>query len=336
MQKSNLSVGERLEPNVDRFSTTLGAFVQSRDMAARVIRYAPGKGLDQIMGFSTRQVGLAHLRYPHEACVQSEQPKGRVPFTLPLVPAQAWSVNGVAGHRRTLFINYGLSEGHLYAPCRNSVMGSVDTGLFLRTLGALGDYEPDENDIPRGALSLDQRAYHIVTQAFLDALYDWQPFETGHDLDHLVATALARAVLTMVPPRRHRTGRAKRDFEVFKRAHEHLLDRSDGAARIEDLCREAGVSSPTLSKAFRSVCGRTPKQYSTQFRLSLAHEHLLSGDSAIASVKCAALRAGFTEMGRFSALYRETYGVLPSKVLEQGRWAHEAGDIAGCEIQPVR
>ncbi|MCG6859635.1 MAG: helix-turn-helix domain-containing protein [Salaquimonas sp.] len=53
-------------------------------------------------------------------------------------------------------------------------------------------------------------------------------------------------------------------------------------------------------------------------RLQKAHEAICRGGEG-QSVTQTALACGFTHLGRFSQLYRATYGELPSKTLHRSR-----------------
>jgi len=101
--------------------------------------------------------------------------------------------------------------------------------------------------------------------------------------------------------------------------YQQIVDRFDQVARanlanpasITDLCRDAGVSPRTLSRAFRAARGITPYRYLQEFRLSEVRRALSSGSEA-KNVTEVARRFGFRELGRFSAQYREAFGESPT------------------------
>ena len=102
--------------------------------------------------------------------------------------------------------------------------------------------------------------------------------------------------------------------------HRWIVDRFEEIARtnigrlahIADLCREAGVTPRTLSRAFRAVHGTTPYRFLTQLRLSEARR-ALSSDVEGGTITEVAMRFGFHELGRFAAQYRERFGESPSQ-----------------------
>jgi AraC-like DNA-binding protein len=65
------------------------------------------------------------------------------------------------------------------------------------------------------------------------------------------------------------------------------------------------------------VCGSSPMGYFKKRRLTGARLALLRGDPETDLVKCAALGAGLTHMGRFSAEYHQLFGELPTATLNQ-------------------
>lgn len=87
---------------------------------------------------------------------------------------------------------------------------------------------------------------------------------------------------------------------------------------LEQLAEVAGVSARTLQKACLTRWGHTPLELVAARRLELVRAELTSPARA-SSVTAAAVRAGFTHLGRFAALYRRAYGESPSETLVQAR-----------------
>jgi AraC family transcriptional regulator, ethanolamine operon transcriptional activator len=102
--------------------------------------------------------------------------------------------------------------------------------------------------------------------------------------------------------------------------HRRIVDRFEEIARtnigrfahIADLCREAGVTPRTLSRAFRAVRGTTPYRFLKELRLSEVRR-ALSSDVKGGTITEVAMRFGFHELGRFAAQYRERFGESPSQ-----------------------
>jgi AraC-like DNA-binding protein len=318
MQKKTKTEFSLENERFGRFCSSLQSMIDDRIIDGQIVQYSPGGGVDQVMGCKSDRVGLVHIRFPHEACVRTAQPKNLVTFSLPLTRADTWTVNGVTGGQRTLFVNFGTDETHIFAPRRNLIAGGVETRFLLETLAALRGFEPDETDIPKGAFSLDPRTYEHLAKVLLRAIYASNLFEDVVAVDQSVVSALAEALLTAPSSR---TTPQRRASEIFSIAQRHLLKQPLIAVSVEDLCRICGVSAPTLTRSFYQMTGRTPMRYSRMVRLSMAHNLLSDAASDLKTVKEIASLSGFPELGRFSELYRRTYGALPSIVLEKrGLW----------------
>lgn len=82
-----------------------------------------------------------------------------------------------------------------------------------------------------------------------------------------------------------------------------------------ELARVAHVSVRSLQEAFSRDLQSTPMAVLRSIRLGAAHRTLSTADAAETTVSETALQWGFTHFGRFSALYRATYGESPSQTL---------------------
>lgn len=84
------------------------------------------------------------------------------------------------------------------------------------------------------------------------------------------------------------------------------------------LCRMAGVGARCLQKSFVYRRGISPMRFVAERRLLAAHQWLASGADD-AKVTEAAMRFGFTHLGRFSVAYRQAIGESPSQTLAAAR-----------------
>jgi AraC-like DNA-binding protein len=94
----------------------------------------------------------------------------------------------------------------------------------------------------------------------------------------------------------------------------HLNDPVD----LETLAAVADVRPRTLEVHFRQFLGTTPLGWVRRARLARARQDLIEAGSQI-TVMQAALDNGFTQLGRFAAEYRRTFGERPSETLRQAR-----------------
>lgn len=99
---------------------------------------------------------------------------------------------------------------------------------------------------------------------------------------------------------------------VIDHIHEHLRE----PLPVGDVARAGGISVRSLEQSFRRHLDTTPSAYIRDLRLQRAHADLVAADpTGGASVSGIALAWGFTHLGRFSELYRRTFGVPPSRTL---------------------
>ncbi|WP_427026299.1 helix-turn-helix domain-containing protein (plasmid) [Aureimonas ureilytica] len=85
---------------------------------------------------------------------------------------------------------------------------------------------------------------------------------------------------------------------------------------VEDLVAVGGVSSRALFEGFRRFRDTSPLAHLRAVRLRRVREDLLRAD-AQDTVTLVATRWGFFQLGRFAALYRETFGETPSETLRR-------------------
>ncbi len=95
-----------------------------------------------------------------------------------------------------------------------------------------------------------------------------------------------------------------------KRAEEYMRAHAAQPISVEILAREAGCSERALQNAFRTFRERTPMTVLRDVRLECAHAELKFEDSNVTEV---ALKWGFSNLGRFAALYEAKYLEKPSQ-----------------------
>ncbi|MEB3099934.1 AraC family transcriptional regulator [Achromobacter sp. D10] len=135
-----------------------------------------------------------------------------------------------------------------------------------------------------------------------------------HQMEQLVAATLLSAqphnYTGALPGRRGAVlPRHVRSVQDYLQAHAHE------PVSAEQLARIAGVSVRSLYAGFKEFLGVSPMHYLRDLRMERAHAELVSGESR--NIAGVALRWGFAHMGRFSAGYKERYGVSPSESLRR-------------------
>jgi AraC-like DNA-binding protein len=102
----------------------------------------------------------------------------------------------------------------------------------------------------------------------------------------------------------------------IRRAREYIHSNIDRPLSILDIAADCGASPRSLQLGFRRFLDTTPRAYIQSVRLQRVHRDLINEENR-ESVTEVALKWGFTHLGRFSELYRQHYGLLPSQTLRQ-------------------
>lgn len=99
-----------------------------------------------------------------------------------------------------------------------------------------------------------------------------------------------------------------------RQATDYIKQHAGENLSIEELVAMTGVSERSLFNGFKKCLHITPMQFLQKTRLANARQQLLNPDtSASLSVTEIAVKNGFSQLGRFSAIYRSVYGELPSE-----------------------
>lgn len=93
------------------------------------------------------------------------------------------------------------------------------------------------------------------------------------------------------------------------RAESFMRDNIHNEITIDDVAKVAGCSARALQRMFKEYKDRSPMHVLCEYRLSAAHEVIVSG--SMRSVSDLAMHFRFSDPGRFSSLYRKAYGMTP-------------------------
>lgn len=102
----------------------------------------------------------------------------------------------------------------------------------------------------------------------------------------------------------------------FARVLKYIDDHVRHEITAERLAQHAGLSVRSLYMLFERHAGMTPKAYIRKVKLEQVYVTLMDPASRVANVTAVALEFGFTHLGRFAELYRQTFGILPSTSLK--------------------
>lgn len=101
----------------------------------------------------------------------------------------------------------------------------------------------------------------------------------------------------------------------MKRAEEFIRAHAADPITLTDISAAASVTPRTLQLVYKAQFGISPMRALRRERLRLARFDLANGQAA--SVADAALKWGYTHLGRFAVEYRECYGESPRDTLRR-------------------
>jgi AraC-like DNA-binding protein len=128
------------------------------------------------------------------------------------------------------------------------------------------------------------------------------------------------AVASIFPSIVAKIGRPQADCgpRVICRARDYINEHAAEPIELSRLAIDLGISMRTMQENFQRYFGFSPRHYIIECRLERARHYLLLAKNDT-SVTDAALASGFTDLGHFSAKYRDKFGELPSETLRSAR-----------------
>ncbi len=103
------------------------------------------------------------------------------------------------------------------------------------------------------------------------------------------------------------------DRGIVRRSEEFMLSRIGEPISVSHIARAAGVSIRGLQLAYRKTGLGTPIAHLRSLRMTAARDRLMRADAR--RVNQVARDLGYTNLGRFSAHYREAHGEQPIETL---------------------
>ena len=203
------------------------------------------------------------------------------------------------------------------SPAGLSFAIDLDRDALLEEIASRGAGEPGSVTMTTQRLVIDDAGRTQLLTALSDLVQAKEPgtpVEVARRLEADVLGVVADQLLGQSAVVRTREASNARLAEVEAWIDAHL----DKPITAGQLCRLAGVSQRALEKLFVSRRGMSPMRFVTERRLA-AVRRMLSAPAPGGDVTQAALGLGFNHMGRFSGLYRQVYGELPSQTLRRGQ-----------------
>ena len=96
----------------------------------------------------------------------------------------------------------------------------------------------------------------------------------------------------------------------YKRVLDFVAEHYDQTVSLEDMAREAGLSSSHFSRLFKRTIGQSPMQYVSSYRVEQAKKRLGSVDDPLGRI---AVDCGFADQAHFSRVFKRSVGQTPKQ-----------------------
>ena len=233
-------------------------------------------------------------------------PVGGIDVVPPNVPFELYIPAGVS-KSMMLQIELGLLETVIAQELRCDVR---DPLRFL-------DGEPGGGEGGRGFMDL----LGFIQGALLHNSPQCRSRGFVERLEALAAAGLIRA------KRNNYSGRIEAMADEFTprfvlRAEDHIYAHAGERLTLGSIAAASAVSSRTLVRGFHKYKGCSPGSFLRSVRLDRCRDELLAGSPEDVSVTLVAVKWGFSNLGRFAALYRERFGENPATTLRRTARGH--------------
>lgn len=197
-------------------------------------------------------------------------------------------------------------ESHLASLIRQPVKNTIE----FETLFSLN------NNLGKSLLS----ACHLLQK-------EWEINETIHlspiakkSLESYVMTSFLTATLHPFSEHLYYNYETKDvNEQLVDKVVEYIEDYIYNLPTLEDLTNYANVSARTLQLAFKRYKNMTPMNYVQLTKLKKAHEDLRRAKETNEKIIDIAIKWGFYNPGRFSAIYKKEFGQLPSETIKESK-----------------
>lgn len=102
----------------------------------------------------------------------------------------------------------------------------------------------------------------------------------------------------------------------YKRVLDFVADKYGQSIQIEDIARQAGLSTSHFSRLFKQTVGDTPYQFLMRYRVERASEMLVDHSNTLIDI---ALACGFSDQPHFTRTFKQLKGETPKQ------WRMRAG-----------
>jgi AraC-like DNA-binding protein len=246
-------------------------------------------------------------------------------FVIPLAWDGRFVINGEDVGASSIYAPVDDTLFQVYGRNRETVAVALRRKEFVATIAALKGIDTTDVRLRGGSMEVPAAALARLRHSLASRLRDYMTAERRRALPAGAHETLTRSIVESVtdlylhaqPAPTSRVRAAAKLGRIVRKAEERFDSAQFGPVSLADLCVAAGVSQGTLYNAFMVMCGDSPMAHFKKRRLTDARLALLEPKPNRRRVKSAALDAGLTHLGRFSAEYREIFGESPTTTLNR-------------------
>jgi len=246
-------------------------------------------------------------------------------FVIPTAWREDFIINGQAVDRSSIYAPVEETAYRAHGGARETHAVAFLRESFVETVAALKGIDPDEIRLDAGAIGMAPSVVARLRFCLAEAVENFgcasQPFPltpgAGEQLTRDILGVVTDTYLQARPAPARKLRTVARLARIVRKAEERFASAEGRPVSLADLCVAAGVGQGTLYHAFTVVLGESPLAYFRKRRLTDARSMLLGTVPGRSAIKRAALGAGLTHFGRFSAEYRHLFGETPSATLNR-------------------
>jgi len=246
-------------------------------------------------------------------------------FVFPLSWQGEFVINGEEVNASSIYAPVDGTLFQVYGDQRETVAVALPREDFLATIAALGGVDVDGVQFNGGSIETAASLMASARRSLSTMIAEYArasrcnelPPGTGEMLTSNIVGILTDLYLQSRPVPVPKVRVPARLGRIVRKAEDYFAEKQPGPVSLADLCAATGVSQGTLYHAFMVMCGNSPIAYFKKRRLTDARLALLDSGPVRRLVKRAALDAGLTHFGRFSAEYRELFGESPTTTLNK-------------------
>jgi len=285
---------------------------------------SPGAFRGGLLLTQTGSLGIFRNRWERAIHYRGVAPKGTIGLAITLTqPGEAHWMGQPVTVDDVIVQPCGMEAEYISASLWDSVVFTLPEVDFLQQIADISHADPVEILRRPSVVHLTTQVAAKVREACTAYLHSAEQSLARPDAPSALpemakstAELIARALVSSRRPR-DRKPSCSRQRQLIGKAVDYYEHCEDEAIRINNLCRELGVSERTLRYTFCNLTGMPPLAFLKRQRLNRVHRSLRRADPAETLVKQVALTHGFSHLGHFSREYRQMFGEAPSETLRR-------------------